>query len=284
VKHHTGRRFRLRTRRTYALLTAMAIIGIGSLVFLASTRAASVAASAQLALGQLRGNISVVAEPTAYRGTAVRFGQAGSCVVEPASELRDQYPVPAGQIRLPTWPHQLSRDITVYFSTAGLTTEYRGYVAEALNEWNQRDCIDARLVTTCPANVNCVDMSNTTTPVNGRGGLFIPYLNQDMTYMVYARIELYTNTLAGISLYERQGVVTHEIGHALSLDHRNTNLRLMYPIFSRTSSQASDTTDQWNLYVKHGQESIRAFSGSSALPLTEPDDSLPRRELPPIVD
>lgn len=219
------------------------------------TRAAGFVALAEAENGSIAGAAAVQTGTNAAGasgGSAVKFGAAtgGGCIAPAGAQLQDQssddYPIPP-------WPHTLGSRAVVYFQTSGLPAEYAGYINDGLNTWNQSPCIDARAVSTCPTNSNCV---KTTVSNNGSGGVDGEYserTNGAETIMLSGTLTFYANVLAGESVAQRRVTTIHEMGHAVSLSHRNNRNAIMYGSSGANVSLNPDSVDLNNLLVIYGK-------------------------------
>jgi hypothetical protein len=222
------------------------------------SQAATYQASKELEQGTIAGNASKVdASAGASGNSAVSFGggKTGSCTAPAGLKVTDIDTAHGGNPDdpIPAWRHTLGSAAVIYFQTSGLPAEYAGYLADAASVWSASPCIDARAVTQCPASSNCVRglMGD-----NG-GDSYDGVYDWQSTggYMSSGTITLVQDVLDQEPAAYRRLVVVHEMGHAVSLDHRLTKSDIMFWSSDESAPLKADATNLNNILAVYGVKS-----------------------------
>lgn len=217
--------------------------------------AAAVTAFAVVAGGQWS------AAPTGSGGTSSHGGRfptlapqgrgVESCVAPPGAGQQDvddedsaEYP----------WARPSGAPATVFFETDGIPARYRSFVEQGAASWSGGPCVRAVAVARCPPGGGC-----TTVRVQpGRGddgdtdGESEGTENGDVR--VGDTITLYPDLLDDESDNGALATVTHEMGHALGLRHRDEPGVLMNAETDDDTESAPDAVDFANLVVIYGSD------------------------------
>lgn len=260
----------------------------GSEVYLRASSAASYAVEDEVEYASIKGSAQMVFQdrllPPMSAGGAMQFGRNGQCNVNYENKVQDQYDTDNTNY---SWRHVPGKPATVYFETGKLSATYRTYAEQGVVRWNELapECIDARTITTCLPNTNCVLMEEETDP-NARWngqivlGLFSPMVDPlSRTYVLGSKITMYAGVLNNYPSTYAPSTTTHEIGHALGLYHRNSPLVIMHPT-NNGNRNALDQIDRANIFVIYG---MRYFE-EAAVPSQFSSPTGPPVALPPVID
>lgn len=237
-----------------ALMFVAAAMALADVYINVSKAAASIVL-AEAETGTVAGAATTVAGTNATGasgGSAVKFGasNSSSCIAPAGAKLQDQssddYPIPP-------WPHKLGSKAVVYFQTSGLPAEYAGYINDGLTTWNQSECLDTRAVETCPSNSNCVVTKVSTASSGSVDGEYSERTNSAETIMLSGTLTFYKSALDGESVAQRRVTTIHEMGHAVSLSHRNNRNAIMYGSSGPNVSLNPDSVDLSNLLYIYGR-------------------------------
>lgn len=181
---------------------------------------------------------------TADDATTTTAGSACS-PPEEGAELLDQdmrdHQVP--------WERKGADRVAIYFESASVTEEYRGYLEQGAVAWNRSPCLDVRIVDVCPADVNCVTVS--LTDGDDADGNFDSIEEGDFT--VGGHIDLFHEELDDEGDGAKLNVTIHEMGHAVGLRHRATG-RVLMNGDTYTDIFDPDAIDDENLLVLYGNQ------------------------------
>lgn len=263
MKHHT--RSSVSARSTLSgryvkiaiLGTVFAVVGLLAVQFyLHTTGAATFAAHLEAESGTVAGAAATKTNiPQASGGSAVSFGgggKTGGCIAPAGLKVTDLDPDEGGVQQLPPWRHTLGDAAVIYFQTSGLPAEYAGYIADGAAVWNASPCIDIKVVTQCPAVSNCVEARVSNESNTDYDGLFESRGN---SYLISGTITMVKPKLDKDPVAYRRLVVAHEMGHAVSLEHRATKTDIMYYASDESAPLVADKTNLNNLLAIYGVKS-----------------------------
>jgi len=243
--------WRKRPTLQYGVLIALiAVMMAAGYFFIRGSYAATALVAGESEQGQLAGAATLVNDANASNGQAVSFGSK-RCIAPSGLQVTDIDTAHDGD-PIPPWRHTLGSPATIYFQTSGLTDEYIGYINDGAHVWNASPCINAVVVNQCPASSNCVRgiISNETGldydgQFNGTG-------NSGYTYLTSGTITFVKPALDKEPVAYKRMVVTHEMGHAVSLLHRLKSTDVMYWASDETVALEADSVNLNNILAVYG--------------------------------
>jgi hypothetical protein len=204
----------------------------------------------------------------AVLGVALLAVGVSACTASPGAGLDlskrpSQCAVPAGMAQVDLdradsaekpWRRVGGEEVTIYFSTQGLSDRYAHLVKEAGRIWSDSPCLRAEPVASCPADANCVRIKeqsasrdrNTDGEFSGR---------DRGVYRRSGTITLFTEILDRSTDNGALATIVHEMGHALGLQHRQDSHDVMNATTTDTTNSIPDPIDFINLAVIYGSHS-----------------------------
>lgn len=140
-----------------------------------------------------------------------------------------------------------------YVIAGGSSSYQRNVMKAGVEAWNG---ISSKVKVTEGSSGAKVSVILTNSDKNNLYGIMMPFSNEARDYdldEIWDNIDVigYDNTLSRIGLSEQKGVFTHEMGHALSLAHNDSDSDLiMHSVELSTDIQ---TDDEKNLKLKWGK-------------------------------
>ena len=176
-------------------------------------------------------------------------GITTTCTAQPGTAEQD---VDTDDSDEATWVRVPGQPATVYFETGALPERYARLVEQGAAAWSRGPCVKAVAVARCPVGVGCTTVR--TAPGKGDDG----ETDGDSTgtqaggVRVANHINLYPALLGESSENGQLVTVTHEMGHALGLRHRETDGVLMNASTGDDTPAEPDDVDYGNLLAIYG--------------------------------
>lgn len=148
------------------------------------------------------------------------------------------------------WPRNNGEEVLVHFETSGLSGRYVEMVEKAAQIWSESPCLIAVAVTACADEDNCVAMEEEFSGGRNTDGEFSGFDRNGVREG--GRITLYTRILDRASDNGALVTITHEMGHALGLVHRQTKGDLMNATTNDATNAIPDSINFYNLAVIYG--------------------------------
>jgi hypothetical protein len=123
-------------------------------------------------------------------------------------------------------------------------------VADGAGIWSRSPCLHAVAVSVCPDGSNCIAVREEYSDGDSTDGVFTGSDSDGVRKG--GRITLYTRLLDRNSDNGALATVTHEVGHALGLVHREDRSDLMNSSTDTNTDPVPDGTDFYNLAVIYG--------------------------------
>jgi hypothetical protein len=180
---------------------------------------------------------------------------AGACVAPAGAKLADQDP--ADDPEAP-WPKPAGGKISVHFQNDGAAPRYWDDVAKAAAIWSASPCIEADVVSACPADSNCVHVTQAAVSPDGddTDGDFTGDDTGDGASASRrgGTLRVFTGLMDKESDNGALATIVHEMGHALGLVHRLKNDDVMNADTSDETNPDPDPVDFQNLLVIYGSQ------------------------------
>jgi hypothetical protein len=176
---------------------------------------------------------------------------ADGCVASDAGALLDVDPTDSPEV---PWPRPPGQKVDVYFVNRGAAARYWADVARGAEIWSKSPCLQAQTSDACPANANCVTVTQKKKSPDGddtdgefagddRGGR-----------RVGGTLTVYTGLMDAESDNGALATIVHEMGHAFGLVHRRDPHDLMNADTEDDTNPIPDAIDFENLLVIYGQK------------------------------
>lgn len=257
---------RTRYRRIGIAAGMLALAALTPQVYLGLSRAATYAASDQAENAQLSGNASRVNSTLAGSGVAVQFG-GQRCETSSNATLQDQE---AAGSPIYSWTHPTGGKAVIYYDTSALNAEYTSYIGNAMTSWNSSACVDLRATTSCPAGSSCIPLTLGSSSASSSSTLGTTSISYSGSTITRGSIIFYTTPLSSLTSTQRQGTVTHEVGHSLGLKHRATRYKLLYNTNETQRLTVPDVIDFSNVLTLYGaRPGVNGSPAPSGAPLPE---------------
>lgn len=181
--------------------------------------------------------------------TVLTSGITTTCTAQPGAAEQDvdtddsaEYP----------WARVPGQPATVYFETGALPERYARFVEQGAAAWSRGPCVKAVAVGRCPAGIGCT----TVRTAAGKGDDGETDGDSEGTQAGGVRvanaIRLYPAVLDESSDAGQLVTVTHEMGHALGLRHREQSGTLMNASTDDDTPTEPDDVDYGNLLAIYG--------------------------------
>ncbi len=233
---------------TAGTLTASQAIAVGAAP-VAATAPAPVAAESPVAAPAPVAAESPVAAPTPAQAPAQAQAPAAvphaACVAPPNLKQQDLDPKDSAD---PYWK-RTGLEVQVAFATGGLPAQYAADVASAAKTWARSVCIAATTVPSCSGVTNCVPVATSNVKNGSVDGEFVGQFSGG--YKVGGHIDLFLPVLSKEPAQDQLAVITHEMGHAIGLQHRKSQTDLMLAVGS-AGTAIPDKIDYDNLLAIYG--------------------------------
>jgi hypothetical protein len=188
--------------------------------------------------------------------TAVPNG--ADCVVAAGTQQQDLVGDPQ-----PIPPHTPGQRKKVEWDISQLAPQYVQDVKNGAAEWSKSPCIDGSVVTSCDSDVYCVPVQDVSTNPEGDmsqtsgGATMAPAASTavNQTDGTALHIQIYDDIMGLMPSWTMGTAITHEMGHSIGLQHRQTTSDLMSPVEDPNNplNPSPDPIDFSNLLAIYGQ-------------------------------
>lgn len=176
-------------------------------------------------------------------------GVTTTCTAQPGTAEQD---VDTDDSDEAPWARVPGQPATVYVETGALSQRYARFVEQGAAAWSRGPCVKVVAVARCPVGVGCI----TVRTASGKGDDGETDGDSEGTQAggirVANAIRLYPELLDESSDNGAQVTVTHEMGHAIGLRHREGSGTLMNAETGDDTPAEPDDVDYGNLLAIYG--------------------------------